>query len=213
MNPRSKYDYSIYDKRYADKVGRDEMRRREKAYYDKHRDKVLARRRAYRSRPDRKAYDERYAAVNNEKINLRRRTRQKTRWKTDANYRLRILLSTQIHQSIRTGKTCSNTSLLGCSISNFRIYIESKFEPGMTWQNIHLDHIVPKSLFDLTKPEHQKACFHFSNYQPLLAIDNLRKKNKFGGNSPFSECNRGGCTGVSACLVNVANNKIEVHTS
>lgn len=38
--------------------------------------------------------------------------------------------------------------------------------------------IMPCAIFDLTKPEHQKRCFHFSNLQPLFALDNLHKNAK-----------------------------------
>lgn len=72
--------------------------------------------------------------------------------------------------------------LIGCSIEDFWIYLESKFEPGMTRENYgkvwHIDHIMPCAIFDLTKPEHQKRCFHFSNLQPLFAEDNRRKSDK-----------------------------------
>src|SRR4030095_1942024 len=45
------------DRAYLDRIGREEMRKREKAYYQRHREEILATRRLYRSRPDRKAYD------------------------------------------------------------------------------------------------------------------------------------------------------------
>lgn len=50
----------------------------------------------------------------------------------------------------------------------------------MTWDKflngeIHIDHIYPCSSFDLTDPEQQKACFHWSNCQPLWVKDNLIK--------------------------------------
>ena len=40
---------------------------------------------------------------------------------------------------------------------------------------IHIDHIIPCSRFDLSKPEQQRVCFHYSNLQSLWASDNLRK--------------------------------------
>jgi hypothetical protein len=79
-------------------------------------------------------------------------------------------------------RKCSNTrALVGCDMNDFIIYIESKFEPGMSWENYgrygwHIDHIMPCAIFDLTKPEHQKRCFHFSNLQPMWESDNCRKQ-------------------------------------
>lgn len=68
------------------------------------------------------------------------------------------------------------TSLLaGCRISELKRYLELQFKPGMTWDNIHIDHIIPCASYDLTDVEQQRRCFHFTNLQPLLAVDNMRK--------------------------------------
>lgn len=70
-------------------------------------------------------------------------------------------------------------SFLGCSIDEFTEYIESQFEPGMTWENWskdgwHLDHIIPLSLID----ESNKHIIHnYRNFRPLWAKDNHRKNN------------------------------------
>ncbi len=79
----------------------------------------------------------------------------------------------------------SAKKLLGCSIKSFLIYIESKFEIGMNWENHgrgkdkwHLDHIIPCALFDLSNPDHMKYCFHFSNLQPMWQTPNLSKGKK-----------------------------------
>jgi hypothetical protein len=48
----------------------------------------------------------------------------------------------------------------------------------MSWNNYgkwHLDHIKPCASFDLSKKQEQKICFHYSNFQPLWAKDNLIK--------------------------------------
>lgn len=84
--------------------------------------------------------------------------------------------------------------MLGCSLQEFRDHLESQFTEGMSWENHgkyvrggpmtwHIDHIRPCASFDLTDPEQQKACFHWSNMQPLWAVDNLAK----GDNPNWSE--------------------------
>ncbi len=53
-----------------------------------------------------------------------------------------------------------------------------QFTTGMTWENQglwHLDHKRPCAAWDLTKPDEQAGCFHYTNYQPLWAKDNLSK--------------------------------------
>ena len=64
----------------------------------------------------------------------------------------------------------------------------------MTWQNYgdgwHIDHIHPCAAFDLTDPEQQKACFHWSNLQPLWAIDNFRKSSFLPDRSKITTVSR-----------------------
>ena len=57
-------------------------------------------------------------------------------------------------------------------------HLESLFVPGMTWDNQgewHIDHVIPCAAFDLTDPAQQSECFHYTNLQPLWAVDNLKK--------------------------------------
>lgn len=70
--------------------------------------------------------------------------------------------------------------LIGCSISEFRAYIEGKFTDGMNWieGGWDVDHVKPCAAFDLSQPDQQKQCFHFLNTQPLWRIDNLKKHSK-----------------------------------
>lgn len=110
-------------------------------------------------------------------------TRQKWRANNSivSNLRGRLCRVIQRQMGFKTDKTLA---LLGCSMDDFRIYLESKFESGMTWDNYgkggwEIDHIIPCAIFDFTNPDHQRRCFHFSNLQPLWAIDNRRKGSKF----------------------------------
>lgn len=103
------------------------------------------------------------------------------RRQTDINYKLlynlRIRLRSALKQNAKTGTTLQ---FLGCSIDKFKTHLESKFQPGMTWENYgykgwHLDHIRPLSSFDLTDTEQLRHAAHYTNIQPLWAIDNLKK--------------------------------------
>jgi hypothetical protein len=82
------------------------------------------------------------------------------------------------------GKKSDRTiNLLGCTITEFITHIESQFKDGMSWENRgfygwHIDHIIPCALFDLTDPEQQRKCFHYTNLQPLWWMDNILKGKK-----------------------------------
>lgn len=77
-------------------------------------------------------------------------------------------------------KSATTEQLLGCTFERLHAHLESLFQPGMNWENMgrngwHVDHRIPCCAFDLTDPEQQKLCFHYTNLQPLWKLDNLRK--------------------------------------
>ena len=77
-------------------------------------------------------------------------------------------------------KSNHTLEMIGCSAIELKDYIESKFQYGMSWENYgregwHVDHIRPCASFDLSDPEQQEECFHYTNLQPLWAKDNLSK--------------------------------------
>ena len=101
--------------------------------------------------------------------------------KNNLNYRLTKLLRRRIQIAIKTAKKSKRTmELIGCSTKYLLNHLESQFDDEMNWDKfmngeIHIDHIRPCISFDLSNEEEQKICFHYSNLQPLWAIDNLMK--------------------------------------
>lgn len=106
---------------------------------------------------------------------------EKNRKAADVNYKLARLLRDRVRKALKHNlKSGSAVQSLGCSIDEFRSYLEAKFQSGMGWENHglhgwHLDHIRPLSSFNLTdRAQFMQAC-HYSNLQPLWAKDNFRK--------------------------------------
>lgn len=111
-------------------------------------------------------------------------TRKKSRQKSMQNPKFRISLNLRRRMNTvlkNWTKDSSTIKLVGCTWEELRAHIESQFTEGMTWDNYgkqgwHLDHIVGCANFDLSDPEQQKICFHYTNLQPLWWYDNLLKK-------------------------------------
>lgn len=123
-----------------------------------------------------------------DEINARRRllrpeyTRRKMR--EDIHFKFRERMRLRIIKLLKPAKKSHKMiELLGCTTRDARKHIEQQFRDGMTWDNWglkgwHIDHILPCSAFDLTNPEDQKECFHYTNLQPLWWWENLSKSNK-----------------------------------
>jgi len=75
-------------------------------------------------------------------------------------------------------------NIVGCSPLQLKEHLEKKFVDGMTWENKgdwHIDHIIPLSSAK-TEDELYKLC-HYTNLQPLWAIDNIKKGKKILSNN------------------------------
>ena len=148
------------------------------AYYKRNKQKKLeySKKNAYKYA----AYMNNYQKTHLERI----KTQRKNRALTDITYRLSMRLRSRINRAVRKGyKSGSAVADLGCTVDEFKQYIESKFKEGMSWSNWgisgwHLDHIKPLVMFDLSEPDQFKLAAHYTNMQPLWANENLRK-NKY----------------------------------
>lgn len=114
----------------------------------------------------------------------KRNFNRRRRLKTDAQYRLSQVLRSRLHHALarRAKKSAPTEVLIGCTVAFVVKHLESQFMAGMSWANHgsewEVDHKKPVASFDLTRDEEQKACFHYSNLQPLWKHANRRKRAK-----------------------------------
>lgn len=123
-----------------------------------------------------------YRKLNVDKI----RKYRKQRRKSDNLFRFRDNVRHLITQSFKRNKTktykkqTKTQDLLGCTIPEFCAYLEKLFQPGMSFENHgkwHVDHRIPIASAT-TQEELEKLC-HYTNLQPLWAIDNIRKGGRY----------------------------------
>lgn len=168
-------------------VGDEAKRARARELYAaRYREKKLKKHKAWREANAEKlrAWHRENYAKNKAKILNKNKLRGRVRRATDPVYRVIANMRTAVGRfltgRVRAGRTMA---LIGCSREELRAHLESQFKDGMSWENYgrngwHVDHKHPVSRFDLTNPDQQRACFHWTNLQPLWAIDNIRKGNR-----------------------------------
>jgi hypothetical protein len=113
---------------------------------------------------------------------------QKIRCKIcDPQGHLRGIVSSRIHNALKSDKTDHSIEYLGCTIAEFKAHIESLFKENMNWENFgdwHIDHIVPiKYKKNGQNPTIEDVIerLHWKNTQPMWAEDNIAKGNRFIG--------------------------------
>jgi hypothetical protein len=129
-------------------------------------------------------YASHYYKENRESCNDTASARRRIRYKEDTNFKLKLNLGKRLCIAIKgneqRGSAIDN---LGCSIEFLKTYLESKFTQDMSWENWgyrgwHIDHIKPLCSFDLANKDQLKLSCHYTNLQPLWALDNQRKSGK-----------------------------------
>ena len=131
----------------------------------------------------------RWKTKNKQKVKEYNSSYRNARVSKDLNFKIRCNIRSRLSKSIKkNSKSGSAVNDLGCSIDEFKLYLESKFEPWMNWDNYgpynsnkdtwQIDHIVVLANFDLTnRDEFIKAC-NYKNMQPMLASKNMSKGSK-----------------------------------
>lgn len=144
------------------------IRAAQRGYVARNREKISQRRRQYRQ-------------SHHDKIRAQQRRYEAQRLRSDPQYAVKRRLMARMRDALRkahTPKAGLLVEMIGCSPAELVRHLENLFTDGMDWENRHrwhIDHIRPCASFDLRDPEQQKACFHYSNLQPLWASDNRRK--------------------------------------
>ena len=174
---RCKVCVNAANKKYREN-NREKCRAADRRYRENNREKYNASRRKSKKRPEVR-----------KKINARCRER----YRTDPQYKLECNLRRRLNHALKgKNKSARTMKLVGCSIPHLMDHLEKQFLPGMTWENHgpvwHVDHMMPCDSFDLSDPEQQRQCCHYTNLQPLWGPENMSKGNKIIYNRVWNGC-------------------------
>ena len=161
----TKEEIKEYNKQYY-------LKNKEKSilYIQKNKDRISEQRKIFRMN------NKELMKIQYEKAKEKRKIYRNNRRKTDDVYALKCKIRKNIYTSMNKKgftKRSSCFKILGCEYNFFKNYIEAQFTKEMSWANIHLDHIKP---IKTAKSENEVIELnHYTNFQPLLALDNLHK--------------------------------------
>jgi hypothetical protein len=107
---------------------------------------------------------------------------EKQRMANDLGFKIRKNLRTRLKNAMRRGNTTANIKLHDNNIVFDMVIIkqqlESKFKPGMTWDNYgewEIDHIDPLCSFDLSNIDEVRRSCSPINLQPIWYKDHIIK--------------------------------------
>ena len=192
-NTQKSLDHFGFDKRYNLYVSKcHECQYKVTIKYRKNnRDKVNANKRRYnkiiRKIPHHKdkiaQMKHRYYMKYKKELLIKAAKRHKIRYKNDINYKILKNMRSRMRTVLKNNsKSESTKKLLGCTIKELKLHLESKFTKEMSWDNYGkdpdnwvIDHIICCMVFNFSDSKQQKICFHYSNLQPLWHKDNTIK--------------------------------------
>jgi hypothetical protein len=163
-------------------------------YRVNNKEKVKEYRRQYKNKA--KENDRLYYLKNKDKIKeyrsnnrVKRNNRLTQRRATEPLYKLSCSVRRRIQKVINKKRVSKRThEILGCSYRELKAHLESQFRDGMNWNNYglkgwHIDHIIP--LASGKTEEDVLVLCHYSNLQPLWALENLQKGAKINSGTVF----------------------------
>lgn len=205
-----KTDRKIIQQRYREK-NRELLRKKNKEYKEKNKELIAQKNKEYkdknkeRDKVKKAEHDKRYREQNKDKVTKRKKeyyeaNKEKRReyfkeYKRKRKENDKLFLLKEKYRNIlykalkyKTSKNNKSEIILGCLFEEFKLHLESKFEPWMTWDNYGLyngelnygwdiDHIKP---LNVAKTEQELINLnHYTNLQPLCSKINrdIKKDN------------------------------------
>ena len=98
---------------------------------------------------------------------------------TDPKFLLTRRLRNRLYYALQKKSWKKNTKFveyIGCNLDELKLHIEKQFTINMSWKNQgewHIDHIIALDSAQ-TEEELYRLC-HYTNLQPMWALDNIRK--------------------------------------
>jgi hypothetical protein len=114
--------------------------------------------------------------------NIKRNIFEKNKRENDPLHKLRIYMRNRIGFYVKKNKYNKNNTtfeIVGCAPQELKKHLEQTFIGTMSWDNYgewHIDHKIPLSSAN-NEEELYKLC-HFTNLQPMWAVDNIKKGSK-----------------------------------
>lgn len=122
-------------------------------------------------------------ASKTEKARKTVRDRTRNRRKNDIEFAIYLSEVSRQNKAIKSDKgdkSGRTRVLLGISIKDYITYLKSKFEPGMSMDNKgilwEVDHLIPRTAFNLKLPEHQLIFFNYKNTMPRWKTTRIAKE-------------------------------------
>jgi len=185
-------DINLYMRKYRqniDSYKREKIKEITKTYFINNEIKIREYQKEYveKNKIDIKNYQKEYNKSYKEKNKDIINKKSKEKRENDPLYKLTCNIRSLIFKSLKNKgfiKESRTYEILGCSYEDFKIYLESKFESWMNWDNYgnpkvgifelnktwDVDHIIPLS--SATSEEEVIKLNHYTNLQPLCSYTN-----------------------------------------
>ena len=187
MPYKNKEDRKQYHKQYRLR-NKEHIKQHSKQYYieNKEHKKQYGKQYYQENKEYKKEYGKQHYQENKEHINQHQKQYKKQKYKTDIKFNLNGRISSAIWNTLKGNKAGKHwESLVEYTVKDLINHLKTTLPPHYTWQDymdgkLHIDHIIPKSVFNFTKYTHIdfRNCWSLKNLQLLPAEENIIKSDK-----------------------------------